>query len=126
MIYEVGTSLTIEAARTSEGRSEADEFLADLEKNSKRKVNLFRLGDIAIRFEEFSDKGNLRIPMQLNHLRGEIYEIKAGDVRLPFFYSSHGSRKIVRLTHGFLKKSQQTPRREIDKAFWVMREDGLL
>ncbi|MFJ9674862.1 type II toxin-antitoxin system RelE/ParE family toxin [Streptomyces sp. NPDC101221] len=122
--YEQGTALMIEAARTTEGRFEADEFIADLEKNYKRRGNLQRLADIAIRLEEFAERGTLRVPLQLNHLRNDIYEVKAGDVRLPFFYCTHFTGKTVRLTHGFLKKSQKTPRKHIDKALWVMREDG--
>ncbi|MCX5352005.1 type II toxin-antitoxin system RelE/ParE family toxin [Streptomyces mirabilis] len=115
----------IEAARTTEGRAEADEFIADLERNLKRRGNLQRLADIAIRMEEFAERGTLRVPLQLNHLRDDIYEIKAGDVRLPFFYGTHFVGKTVRLTHGFLKKSQKTPRKHIAKALWVMKEDGL-
>ncbi|MFE6893600.1 type II toxin-antitoxin system RelE/ParE family toxin [Streptomyces sp. NPDC057694] len=114
----------IEAARTMEERFEADEFIADLEKNFKRRGNLQRLADIAIRLEEFAESGTLRVPLQLNHLRDEVYEVKAGDVRLPFFYCTHFTGKTVRLTHGFLKKSEKTPRKHIDKAFWVMRKDS--
>lgn len=114
----------IEAARTTEGRFEADEFISDLEKKAKRRGNMQRLAEIAVRLEDFAERGKLRVPMQLNHLRGDIWEIKAGDVRLPFFYCSHFSGKTVRLTHGFLKNSQKAPRKHIDKAGWVMKEDG--
>ncbi|MFF0445052.1 type II toxin-antitoxin system RelE/ParE family toxin [Streptomyces sp. NPDC004609] len=122
--YERGTALMIEAARTTEERFEADEFIAELERNHKRRGNLQRLADIAIRLEEFAERGTLRVPLQLNRLRDDLYEVKAGDVRLPFFYCTHFTGKTVRLTHGFLKKSQKTPRKHIDKALWVMREDG--
>ncbi|MFB8209199.1 type II toxin-antitoxin system RelE/ParE family toxin [Streptomyces sp. NPDC056010] len=122
--YERGATLMIEAARTTEGKFEAEEFIADLENKIRRKGNLQRLADIAVRMEEFADRGALRIPLQLNHLRDDIWEIKAGDVRLPFFYCEHFTGKTVRLTHGFLKESQKTPRKHIVKALWVMREDG--
>ncbi|MFK0192441.1 type II toxin-antitoxin system RelE/ParE family toxin [Kitasatospora sp. NPDC090308] len=117
--------LLIEAARTREGAAEADTFIADLEQNWKKRDNLRRLADIAIRLEEFADTGKLRVPMQLNFLTAELHEIKAGDVRLPFFYCTHRTKKTARLTHGFIKKSQKTPRKEISKGLWVMKEDGL-
>lgn len=115
----------IEAARTRDGKAEADLFIGQMEVDRKKKGNLRRLADIAIRMEEFSDRGTLRVPMQLNQLTDDLHEIKAGDVRLPFYYCSHYTGKTVRLTHGFLKKSQKAPRKEIGKGLWIIREDGL-
>lgn len=123
--YERGAALMIEAARTRDGKAEADLFIGQMEVDRKKKGNLRRLADIAIRMEEFSDRGTLRVPMQLNQLTDDLHEIKAGDVRLPFYYCSHYTGKTVRLTHGFLKKSQKAPRKEIGKGLWIIREDGL-
>lgn len=73
--------------------------------------------------EEFARAGTLKVPMQLNELMHGLWEIKAGDVRIAFFYTKHDARTVVRLCNGFIKAQQKTPRHEIDIAKWIRRED---
>lgn len=47
------------------------------------------------------------------HLRGDIWELKPGDVRLLYFTDSQ--ERIV-VTNGFLKKDQKTRSEQIDRA----------
>ena len=121
--FERGGRVMIEGARDGYGGTLADEFIQELE-SSKSKKNLNRLADIAVRFEEYSLHGTLEVPRELNQLTPIISEIKAGDVRLPFYETNTCHSRVARLTHGFVKRQQRTPRKEIHKAEWVYREDS--
>lgn len=48
-----------------------------------------------------------------NDLGDGIFELKVGQHRIPFFY---GSRGVIVLTHGFFKRQQQAPPREVARA----------
>lgn len=112
----------IEAARTADGTSPAFDFLAGL---GRRPKEIPRLAAVVMRFEELSRTGTLPIPRELNELRDGIWEIKAETVRLPYFrITGPCAMEVIRVTHGFTKNTQRTPRKEIDKALWVRREDG--
>lgn len=63
------------------------------------------------------------------HLTDGIFELRIAQnriaVRIFYFFSSNAE---IILTHGFKKKSQKTPRREIEKAIrlrkdWMMRNE---
>ncbi|MFD8112235.1 type II toxin-antitoxin system RelE/ParE family toxin [Streptomyces microflavus] len=112
----------IEAARTVD-QCLADDYLAGLE-SSKSTKDQDRLADILIVLETYAHKGHLEIPRELNRLTEDIQELKAGDARLPFFDVTNSNSGAVRLTHGFNKRQQRTPRREINRAKWVKREDA--
>ncbi|GHE43842.1 hypothetical protein GCM10017673_52480 [Streptosporangium violaceochromogenes] len=120
--YEWGAAKMIEAARTTTGECRADEFIKKLE-NSRKPKDAQRLADILVRLERFAATGTLAVPRELNDLRDGIREIKAGDVRLPFFDVPRTFSGAIRLTGGFLKRSWRTPRNHIDEAIWVRRED---
>jgi hypothetical protein len=129
--YEQGQAKLIEAARTADGRSPVDEFLSKLARSAVRntragQADRKRLADVAIRFEDFARTGQLKVPTELRwNLRDGISEIKAGDVRLLFYERSladHGG-DVVRLTNGFIKGTDRTPRGDLDKALWVREED---
>jgi hypothetical protein len=123
-VYECGYARIIEAARTRDGAEPVEEFFRKLE-NSKRGSDTQRLADIAIIFEEYGQRGMLRVPRELNDLRDGLREIKVHDIRFPFYETtdSQHSAVVTRLTGAFIKGTARTPRREIDKALWVMRED---
>jgi len=123
--YDRGPARMIEVARTRAGEVRADAFIVELERRAARGKQdaLRRLSDIAIRFEEYAQMGTLRIPLELNQLTDNIWEIKAGDVRLPFFEVPESPSGAVRLTSGFIKGTWRTPRKFIDEAEWVRRED---
>ncbi|WP_156056496.1 hypothetical protein [Streptosporangium roseum] len=81
------------------------------------------MADILVRLERYAVTGTLAVPRELNDLRDGIREIKAGDVRLPFFDVPGSIANAIRLTSGFFKSSWKTPRKHIDEAIWVRRED---
>jgi phage-related protein len=111
----------IEAARTRDDAVLADEFLRDLERT---RGGLARLADVAMRFEDLALTGTLEIPRELNELRDDLWEVKVEKIRLPFFWLQQPFKSTaIRLTHGFMKNTQRTPRKEIDRAQWVRKED---
>ena len=111
----------IEAARVPACGTPVDDFLCQLERDGRD--GRLRLADLAIRFEDFARTGTLQVPRELRDLRDGIREIKAGDVRVLFFDTACSSKPAVRLTNGFRKRTQKTPRRSIDQAMWVRGKD---
>jgi hypothetical protein len=118
--------MSIEAARTRDGGEPVEEYLQKLERSPGHgRRNEAKLATILIRFEDFASTGYLEQPRELNHLQDEIWEIKAGVSRLPFFYVNdepHG--RVIRLTNGFDKKEEITPVARIRRAVWVRDQDA--
>lgn len=99
----------VEFYEKDDGEQPAKEFLLSLDKKMRAKMS-----DIIVLLR---DNGNaLRLPYS-ECLDDGIFELRAkvgSDISrvLYFFYID---RQII-LTHGFIKKTQKTPRREIEKA----------
>ncbi|KAA1423397.1 hypothetical protein FE697_007235 [Mumia zhuanghuii] len=116
----MGRKYEVEAALDVDGKPQALLFLQEL---MGRPKFADKVADLLIRLERFAEHGVLKQPQQLNHLRGELHELKAHTIRLPFYYRKTESCGHVRLTHGFLKQGLKTPHREIDRGMAIMRED---
>lgn len=115
--------MIIEAARNANGIALADNFLEELFENKEYD----KLADVSVRFEEFARTGTLSVPLQLNRLGNDIWEIKAVTVRLPFYYvESHAGYRTVRITNGFIKKGDKCPPKHIRTAMRVRGEDQAL
>ena len=103
------TKFEVEFYETEAGRQPAKEFLLSLDKKMRAKM----LHTISI----LQDNGyELREPYS-KHLSEGIFELRAkvgSDITrvLYFFYVD----KHIILTNGFIKKTQKTPQREIDRA----------
>ncbi|WP_423773756.1 hypothetical protein [Actinomyces urogenitalis] len=54
---------------------------------------------------------------------GELWEVKAGRIRLPCFRVDTCGQQTLRMTHVFEKATPATPRREIDRGLAIMRCD---
>jgi len=94
---------------------EADNFIAGLDKKSAAKI-LYNI-DIA---EQTND------PKLFKKLKGEIWEFRSqyfgNQNRLLAFWDKTGKiETLVLATHGFVKKSQQIPQKEIEKAERIRR-----
>ncbi len=120
-VLEEGIFYAIEAALDRSGESPSRDFLVSLNRKKKAQEQLI---DILMRLEDFASTGTLAVPRELNHLKDELWEIKAGNVRLPFYYNKLGTCGRIRVTHGFLKASQKTPLKEIDRGLAIIREDS--
>lgn len=100
---------TIEFYQTEDGKSPVDEFLKSLDDKTQARfiwsIEQLRVLNV-----------HAREPL-VKHLDGKLWELRrasGGNIyRLMYFFFS--GRKIVFL-HGFQKKSQKTPRREIETA----------
>lgn len=111
----------VEAAKTKDGRSPADDFLQEL---AKRRQRIGLLAAVAVRFEDIATTGDLEVPRELNDLGDGIWEIKAERVRLPFYWSAQPcASPVIRITHGFWKGTWNTPRKEIYRARWIRDGD---
>ena len=106
---------TIEPYETENGKIPVDEFLDSLDIDHRAKVehNLKRL----------EENGNrLRMPLS-RPLEDGIFELrtqfKDGISRICYFFFV--GQKII-LTHGFTKKTEKTPRKEIDIAIQYKKD----
>lgn len=99
----------IEFYSTEDGKEPAREFIESLD--TKMIAKVIRIIDLLER-----NGPTVRLPYS-EYLRNDIFEIRAKqgtDIVRVFYFFTFG-RKIV-LTNGFVKKTQKTPQREIDKA----------
>jgi phage-related protein len=89
---------------------QAQKFMENLDDKSRKKV-LFNIW----KSTELND------PELFKKLKGEIWEFRTKfllkQIRLLAFWDKTGNtNKIVITTHGFIKKTQKTPKSEIEKA----------
>lgn len=105
-----------------DGKSPVEEFLVGLDAKTQRRF-LWSLEQLRIRNVQ------AREPL-VRHLEGKIWELREESrtniYRLLYFV--YTGRKIVVL-HGFQKKTQKTPRREIETAqqrldYFIQRQGG--
>ena len=137
----------MEAALDGDGRSLAIEWL-ECWVARPRGSRLRKLAELVAALEDFADAPERLRLTELNYLRPGLWELKVGKVRLPFVVagcsgtqSSAGSlRRLVlpahvpavpagsccgRATHGFEKRTEKTPRKELESAQAIGREDKL-
>ena len=104
----------IEFYETSEGISELWEFLDHLQQRAlTNKDARIQHTQISLYIQLLADHGTRLGENIMKHLEEDIWELRPGYNRVLFFY--HKDNTYV-LLHHFRKKTQKTPRREIDKA----------
>ncbi len=87
------------------GSKPAEEFIESLSKSEKKKI--YHVVDM------LSDRGgDLRMPYS-RYLEDGIYELRANASRVLYFFIVRSSAV---LTNGFTKKTNKTPRDQIEKA----------
>lgn len=106
---------TIEFYRNPNGKSPVEQFLIDLD--NKTAVKVYGAIDL------LKHHGiNLREPY-VKHIEDKIYELRVKDHRGIYrilYFAAKGAKFV--LLHGFVKKSQKTPKEEILKAKKRMKE----
>lgn len=87
-------------------------FLCDLAKKHKE-IEIAQIRLYISRLEEHGLEVNKVYPKTIKHIKEKIYELRPGSNRVLFFYYDGDGFVLL---HGFTKKTQKTPKKEIDKA----------
>lgn len=105
---------TIEFYEKADGESELWNFLEELRmKSTANKDARIQYKQISLYIQLLQDNGT-RLPENITkHLTEDIWELRPGSNRVLYFY--HKNDTFV-LLHHFRKKTQKTPRRELEKA----------
>lgn len=105
----------VEFYETRTGERPAEQFLDSLDIKMRNKM--------VMTLKVLQEKGNLLREPYSKALYDGIYEVRAvsgSNITRVLYFFYYGGRII--LTNGFVKKTQKTPRREIDRAV-VYRAD---
>jgi phage-related protein len=113
VIYK-GAVLTIAFANEQSGACPGGEFYDSLDVGDKAKLMVL--------FQLLADHGKCYNPQKFGDLGKGLYEFKSFQIRMPFAYA-RTERRIVLITHGFVKKKQKTPKGEIERAWRILEED---
>ena len=114
---------TIEFYEKANGESELWEFLERLRKKAGTSKNArIQYKQISLYIQLLQENGTHLSTEITKHLDEDIWELRPGYNRIFYFY--RGQNGFV-LLHHFRKKSQKTPRREIERAK-TERDDYLL
>lgn len=95
-----------------QGKSSLLDYIAELE-NSKSKDSQIKLTKIREYVKALSENGTYLSEKYAKHLDGEIWELRPIDDRILFAGWVDGAFVLL---HSFVKKSQKTPKREIEQA----------
>ena len=115
----------IDFYRTAQGFSDIEDFLDDLEKRAvTNKDARIQHKQVAQYIQFLADHGTRLGENITKHLDDDIWELRPGNNRVLFFYCKDDTFVLL---HHFRKKTQKTPKREIDKAKserddWVSRK----
>ena len=90
-----------------------DEFMELANKSSKNKDARIQFNQITYCIELLKHQGT-KLPEKITkHLQGEIWELRPGNNRVMYFYFENNTYVLL---HMFRKKTQKTPKEEIEKA----------
>jgi phage-related protein len=73
-------------------------------------------------FQLAGEQGKFNNPEKFGDLGAGLYEFKSHQIRMPFGYSKK-KRRMILITHGFVKKKNKTPKEEITRARRILKED---
>lgn len=105
---------TIEFYEKANGESDVWNFLEDLRnKAATSKDARIQYKQLSLYIQLLQDNGPLLPDNVAKHLEEDIWELRPGNNRVFYFY--YDNETFV-LLHHFRKKSQKTPRRELERA----------
>lgn len=105
---------TVEFYENDKGVSELWDFLEELrQKSASSKDARIQYKQIVLYIQLLQDNGTHLSENVTKHLTEDIWELRPGNNRV-FYFCWQGHRFV--LLHQFRKKSQKTPRREIERA----------
>lgn len=110
----------IDFYETSDGHSDVREFLENLQhKSSTSKDARIQYQQLARHIWLLQENGT-HLPTDITkHLTDDIWELRPGNNRVFYFFFKDDTYVLL---HHFRKKSQKTPRREIDRAISEMND----
>jgi phage-related protein len=104
----------IDFYRTLDGKSDVEDFLNSLlEQAETSKDARIQLKQVSQYIQFLEDYGTRLGENVTKHLCEDIWELRPGKNRVLFFYYENDTFVLL---HHFRKKTQKTPRREIEKA----------
>ena len=111
---------TIDFYETADGHSDVREFLEDLQqKSSVSKDARIQYQQLA-RYIWLLQENGTHLPQEITkHLEDDIWELRPGNNRVFYFFCKDDTYVLL---HHFRKKSQKTPRREIQRAVSAMHD----
>lgn len=105
---------TVEFYETADGRSELWDFLEELRvKAATNKDARIQHKQISLYIQLLQDNGTRLNENITKHLEDGIWELRPGNNRVFYFFFENDTFVLL---HHFRKKSQNTPKREIEKA----------
>lgn len=109
---------SIEFYKDKDGNEPVKEYILSLaSKNDKdSRINLNKIRDYIKTLSEYGTRAG---EPYVKHIEGEIWELRPLRNRILFF--GYDGDRIILLSH-FIKKTQKTPQREIDKAKRLMKD----
>lgn len=104
----------VEFYTNADGRSEIWDFLEELRVKSRTSKDArIQYRQLTLYIQLLQNNGT-RLPNNIvKHLEEDIWELRPGNNRVLFFYYKCGTFVLL---HQFRKKSQKTPRHELNKA----------
>ena len=120
MILNDKIEYEIELYEDSDGHSDIDDFLNNLAtKALKSKDARIQFRQVSLYIELLAKNGSTLSEDIMKHIEDEIWELRPGKNRVLYFF--YRKNKYI-LLHHFIKKTQKTPRREIEKAKKEMKD----
>ena len=105
---------TVEFYEKANGRSDVWDFLEELRnKLTNSKDARIQYKQLSLCIQLLQDHGTLLPENVAKHLEDDIWELRPGNNRVFYFYYKNDTFVLL---HHFRKKTQKTPRREIEKA----------
>ena len=104
---------TVEFYETADGRSELWDFLELRMKAATNKDARIQHKQISLYIQLLQDNGTRLNENITKHLEDGIWELRPGNNRVFYFFFENDTFVLL---HHFRKKSQKTPKREIEKA----------
>jgi phage-related protein len=102
------------------GKSEVKEFIQNLNKKAKTDKNYnMQFNKIVAYFDLLEELGTRVGKPVTKHLDGEIWELRPNSNRI--LYAYYKDNTFIML-HQFVKKTQKTPPREIEKAIRNLKD----
>lgn len=108
----------VEFYKNKDGKEPVKEYIIELslKKDKNSRINLNKIRDYIKTLSEYGTRAG---EPYVKHLDGDIWELRPLRNRILFF--GYDGNRFILLSH-FIKKTQKTPRREIDKAQRLMKD----